>query len=192
MFGAIAWGALGGTQPDHESTKSVPMQRGARFIFCRNVHMQRGARFSFFGDRLMVQHGLNEGVKNIYKTTVILHIFNLSARRERPTSGSRRTKIASKRFENKCLVRSPGELLEAPNWTMKARKTFPCSVALVPFFAGAFSCSVALVFLFLGDRSMVQHGLDEGVTNIYKTNVILHIFKVKGRPGATTKRIPKS
>ena len=54
--------------------------------------MQRGARFSFFGDRSMVQHGLNEGVKNIYKTNVILDIFNLSARRERPTSGSRRTK----------------------------------------------------------------------------------------------------
>ena len=28
--------------------KSVPMQRGARFVFCRSVLMQRGARFSFF------------------------------------------------------------------------------------------------------------------------------------------------
>ena len=94
MFGAIAWGALGGTQLDHESTKNAPMQRGARSVFCKSVPMQRGARFSFFGDRSMVQHGLNEGVKNIYKTNVILHIFNLSARRERPTSGSRRTQIA--------------------------------------------------------------------------------------------------
>ena len=48
MFGAIAWGALGGTQLDHESTKNVPMQRGARSVFCRSVPMQRGARFSFF------------------------------------------------------------------------------------------------------------------------------------------------
>ena len=49
MFGAIAWGALGGTQLDHESTKSVPMQRGARSVFCRSVPMQRGARFSILG-----------------------------------------------------------------------------------------------------------------------------------------------
>ena len=48
MFGAIAWGALGGTQLDHESTKSVPMQRGARFVLHRSVPMQRGARFAFF------------------------------------------------------------------------------------------------------------------------------------------------
>ena len=108
--------------------------------------MQRGARFLFFGERSMVQHGVDEGVKNIYKTNVILHIFNLSARRERPTSGSRRTKISKKRLVNEGLVRSPGELLEAPNSTMKTREAFPCSVALVPFFAGAFPCSVALVF----------------------------------------------
>ena len=77
MFGAIAWGALGGTQLDHENTKSVPMQRGARSVFCRNVPMQRGARFSLLGYRSMVQHGLNEGVKNIYKTSAILHIFKV-------------------------------------------------------------------------------------------------------------------
>ncbi len=57
-----------------------------------------------------------------------------------------RTKFFKKALENECLVRSQGELLEAPNWTMKTRKAFPCSAALVPFFAGAFSCSVALVF----------------------------------------------
>ena len=51
-----------------------------------------------------------------------------------------------KSFQNECLARSPGELLEAPNRTMKMRKAFSCSAALVPFFAGAFSCSVALVF----------------------------------------------
>ena len=99
MFGAIAWGALGGTQLDHENTKSVPMQRGARSVFCRSVPMQRGARFLIFGDRSMVQHGVDEGVKNIYKTNVILHIFNLSARRERPTNKSRRTKIAKRHLK---------------------------------------------------------------------------------------------
>ena len=96
MFGAIAWGALGGTQLDHENRKSVPMQRGARSVFCRSVPMQRGARFLIFGERSMVQHGVDEGVKNINKTSVILHIFNLSARRERPTNGFQRTKKAKK------------------------------------------------------------------------------------------------
>ena len=99
MFGAIARGALGGTQLDHENTKSVPMQRGARSVFCRSVPMQRGARFLIFGERSMVQHGVDEGVKNICKTNVILHIFNLSARRERPPSGSRRTKIAKRHLK---------------------------------------------------------------------------------------------
>ena len=37
--------------------------------------MQRGARFSFFGERSMVQHGVDEGVKNIYKINAIMHIF---------------------------------------------------------------------------------------------------------------------
>ena len=44
--------------------------------------MQRGARFLIFGERSMVQHGVDEGVQNIYKINAILHIFNLSARRE--------------------------------------------------------------------------------------------------------------
>ena len=39
---------------------------------------------------------------------------------------------------------------------------------------------------------MVQHGVDEGVKNIYKTNAILHIFKVKCTTGVATKWIPKS
>ena len=77
MFGAIAWGALGGTQLDHENTKSVPMQRGARSVFCRSVPMQRGARFLFFGDHSMVQHGVDEGVKSIYKPAAIMHIFKV-------------------------------------------------------------------------------------------------------------------
>ena len=107
MFGVIAWGALRGTQLDHENTKSVPMQRGARSVFCRSVPMQRGARFLFFGERSMVQHGVDEGVKHIYKTNVKLHIFNLSARRERPPSGSRRAKFAKRHLKmNECLVRS--------------------------------------------------------------------------------------
>ena len=75
--------------------------------------MQRGARFLFCGDRSMVQHGVDEGVKNSYKTNVILHIFNLSARRERPPSGSQRAKFAKRHLKiNEFLVRSPGTKLQ--------------------------------------------------------------------------------
>ena len=75
MFRAIAWGALGGTQLDHKSTKSIPMQRGARSVFCRSILMQRGARFLIFGVHSMVQHGVDDEVNNIYKINAILHIF---------------------------------------------------------------------------------------------------------------------
>ena len=75
MFGAIARGALGGTQLDHKSTKSIPMQHGARSVFCRSIPMQRGARFLIFGVRSIVQHGVDERVKNIYKINAIMHIF---------------------------------------------------------------------------------------------------------------------
>ena len=111
MFGAIAWGALGGTQLDHESTKSVPMQRGARSVFCRSVPMQRGTRFLFCGDRSMVQHGLSEGVKDIYKTIAILHILNMKASPRAATKTSPKNKRCKKSFENECLVRSPWALL---------------------------------------------------------------------------------
>ena len=53
------------------------MQRGIRSVLYRSVPMQRGARFLIWGYRSMIQHGLNEGVKNIYKTIVILHIFKV-------------------------------------------------------------------------------------------------------------------
>ena len=100
MFGAIAWGALGGTQLDHENTKSVPMQRGARSVFCRSVPIQRGARFLIFGDRSMVLHGVDEGVKNNYKTNAILHIFKMKCMPGAATNWIPKSKICKKRFEN--------------------------------------------------------------------------------------------
>ena len=71
MFGAIAWEALGRPQLDHESMKSVPMQRGARSVFSRSC----GARFLILGVRSMVQHGVDEGVKHICTINAIMHIF---------------------------------------------------------------------------------------------------------------------
>ena len=78
------------------------------------------------------------------------------------------------------------------NWTMRRRKAFPCSVALVSCFAEAFPCSVALVFRFWGCHWVVQHGLNEGVKNMYKTNAILHILKMKGLFGEAIKTIPEN
>ena len=62
------------------------------------------------------------------------------------TSASAGSKNVKKLFKNNGLAHLGGTFLEAPNWTLKMRKAFPCSVALVLFFVGAFSCSVALVF----------------------------------------------
>ena len=110
MFGAIAREALGGTQLDHENAKSVPMQRGARPVFCRSVPMQRDARFLIFGVRSMVQHGVDEGVKNIYKTNAILHFLKIKASPGAATKMSPKNKISKKSFENECLERSPWAL----------------------------------------------------------------------------------
>ena len=122
------------------------MQRGVRSIFCPSIPTQRGARFLIFGEHSVVQHRVDEGVKNIYKANAVLHVLKMKGTFEAATQTMLKNKISNKSFENECLVRSPGELLEAPNRTMKTRKAFPCSAALVPFFAGAFPCSVALVF----------------------------------------------
>ena len=100
MFGAIAWGALGGTQLDYENAKSVLMQRGARPVFCRSVLMQRGARFLIFGERSMVQHGVDEGVKNINKTIAIMHMFKVMCTLPAATKWIPKSKICKKAFEN--------------------------------------------------------------------------------------------
>ena len=48
----MVWGVLGDpfwvTNLELEYSKSVPMQRGARFFLRRSVPMQRGARFWIF------------------------------------------------------------------------------------------------------------------------------------------------
>ena len=62
---------------DHENAKSVPMQRGARFVLLRSVPMQRGARFLILGIPWAVQHGLREGFRNIYKTNAFCTVLGL-------------------------------------------------------------------------------------------------------------------
>ena len=100
MFGAIARGALGGTQLHHENTKSVPMQRGTRSVFCRSVPMQRGARFVIFGELSMVQHGADEGVKTIYNTNAIMHMFKVKCTPGAATKWIPTSNICKKTAEN--------------------------------------------------------------------------------------------
>ena len=69
--------------------------------------MQCGARFSFFGDRSMVQHGLNEGVKHMYKTNAILFLLKMKGTPGAATKWIPKNTISTKSFENECLVRSP-------------------------------------------------------------------------------------
>ena len=86
-----------------------------------------------------------------------------------------------------------GLLWGGPYWgPIRRRRAFPCSVAFVSFCAGAFSCSVALVFGFLTFPWVVQHGLSEGVRNIYKTNVFLHFLKTNRKGMARQKRRRKT
>ena len=72
--------------------------------------------------------------------------------------------------------------------------TLPCSVALVFFGAGALSLQWRsfLDRFFFPVHLVVVCGPCEGVQNIYKTNVILHILKMQASPGAATKTSPKN
>ena len=73
----------------------------------------------------------------------------------------------SKRFKINCLGCFGEAFFWGPIWTIEPAKTFPCSVALVFFFAGALPCSVALVFRFGTFPWVVQHGPSENVKNIF-------------------------
>ena len=66
---------FGETNLDHPDQKHVPMQRGARFAFSGSVLMQRGARFWISDVPLGGPTWPSEGVRNIYKPNVILHIL---------------------------------------------------------------------------------------------------------------------
>ena len=63
------------TNLDHPDQKHVPMQRGARFTCSGSVLMQRDARFWIFDVLLRGPTWPSEGVRNIYKHNVILHIL---------------------------------------------------------------------------------------------------------------------
>ena len=78
---------FGETNLDHVDKQHVPMQRGARFAFSWSVPMQRGDRFRIFHVPLGGPTWLSEGVLNICKTDVILHILQSIEKRWCARSG---------------------------------------------------------------------------------------------------------
>ena len=79
MLWAICGNPSWATIRDRECSKSVPMQRGARFWI--------------FDVPLGVQHGLSEGVRNMYKTNAFLHILKTNPERMARQKRRRKTQI---------------------------------------------------------------------------------------------------
>ena len=75
----------------------------------------------------------------------------------------------SKQFKINCLGCFGEAFFGGPIWTIEPAKTFPCSVALVFFFAGALPCSVALILQFLMFLVVPHVGPSKGVRNVIKT-----------------------
>ena len=75
----------------------------------------------------------------------------------------------SKQFEINCLGCFLEALFGGPIWTIEPAKTFPCSVVLVFFFAGARPCSVALILQFLMFLVVPHVGPCKGVRNVINT-----------------------
>ena len=76
------------------------MQRGARFAFSGSVPMQRGARFGVFDVPLGGPTWPSDGVPNMYKTNVFLHILKISRKRLARQKRRQETKIIKKRLKN--------------------------------------------------------------------------------------------
>ena len=66
---------MGATNLDHAETKSVSMQRGARFAFSGSAPIQRGARFLICDVLLGGPTWPSEGVRSIYKPNGFLNIL---------------------------------------------------------------------------------------------------------------------
>ena len=58
---------------------SVPMERGARFVFLGSAPMQRGARFSISVILWVAQHGSSQGARNVMKHMFFLMFFKKKA-----------------------------------------------------------------------------------------------------------------
>ena len=122
----------------------------------------------FWARHRLVQHGLSEGIQNIYKTNAFSTYFPQDSKQKSASGVAAKEQNLHKTFEINSLGRFGWTDFRGPTWTMKMQKSFPCSVALVSFCSGAFPCSVALVSCFWARLRVVQHGLSEGVRNRLK------------------------
>ena len=90
------------------------MQRGTHFAFSGSVPMQRGDRLGIFHVPLGGPTWPSEGVLNIYKTNVILHILQSIEKRWCARSGCRTSEILKIRWQksilgmNKCVPMQRG------------------------------------------------------------------------------------
>ena len=80
---------------------------------------------------------------------------------------------------------------EGPIWTIQIAKSFPCSAALVFFFAEALPCSAALILQLLMFLVVLACWAQRARQKRYEMNGFLMIFHMKGTLGAATKCIPK-
>ena len=86
-------------------------------------------------------------------------------------TGARYTgpKSRSKQFEINGLGCFGEVVFGGPIWIIQIAKSFPCSAALVFFFAEALPCSVTLIFQFLMLLVLPNVGPNERVRNIMKS-----------------------
>ena len=89
-------------------------------------------------------------------------------------TGARYTgpKRRAKQFEINGLGCFGEAFFEGPIWTIQIAKSFPCSVALVSFFAEALPCSVALILQFLMFLVVPHVGPSGRVRNIMKSTIV--------------------
>jgi len=108
------------------------------------------------------------------------------------TSPSVASNNVKKQFQIQGLAHFFGIFLEAPNWNKKYEKRSHAEWRSFSFSPERSHAAWHSFFSFWGYRWTVQHGLNEGVKHMYKTNAVLHIFRITGTTGAVTKSMPKN
>ena len=169
----------------HKKTKSVPMQRGVRFFCAEAFSCSVALVLGFLTFPWGVQHGLSEGVRNMYKTTVFLHILKTNRKRMVRQKRRQKTKNFKFRWKNQYFEHSLWALFGAHlgcsifwraqlgcfQWASnKRQKQFKINglgflfrtllgrpIWTIPT-KNTFPCSAALVFGFLMFPWVVQHG----------------------------------
>ena len=88
-------------------TKSVPMQRGARFVLRRSAPMQRGAHFSILHVPSRAPCCAQAGHPKRYKTNAFLLILKMKGTLGAATTWIRKSKQIKINRKNKCFSQMP-------------------------------------------------------------------------------------